>query len=220
DPEGGDTNDTCLACELLSCPGWEDIADMFAKEIGKKIPPPPDWEEVADIFGDELVPRMGREIMDEFVDRGVPAIGKEITDVLENVLQHPDPPHGILVPIPPEMNGTEGLSKPQPTDSAPPAQNITFDSVPDIPVTPDSTGGIDLSRADPIDSIPHTSPEYKPMPGKEIGGVKPQTRPDDKPVPSLPAPQVTSPVTSSPGTGTPKPEANTTPPPKPEMPMP
>lgn len=53
---GDDTGGDCPACELLACPGWEDIADMFADEIGDEIPPPPDWEEVAETFGDEIVP--------------------------------------------------------------------------------------------------------------------------------------------------------------------
>ncbi|KAB3587337.1 hypothetical protein GAY21_23455, partial [Phocaeicola vulgatus] len=30
---GGNTGD-CPACELFSCPGWEELADMFAHEIG------------------------------------------------------------------------------------------------------------------------------------------------------------------------------------------
>lgn len=226
----------CAGCELLACPGWEDIADLFADEIGKEIPPPPDWEEVADVFADELVPRMSEEVADEFIDRVVPAIGDEMTDVLEDVLQHPDPPPPIIVPDEANFSGKDGVSIPQPVDSAPPAQNIDFDSVPDIQVNQDNTGGIDLSRADPIDSIPHTSPEYKPVPGKETGGIKPQTKPAEKPVPDTsdppplqgePKPGTSTsppPVPGMPmprtGSGTPVPEKTTSPPPKPEMPMP
>lgn len=224
---GGTDPGDCPACELLSCPGWEELAELFANEIGKEIPPPPDWEEVAGIFGDELVPRMSEEIIDEFINRGVPAIGDEMTDVLEDVLQHPEPPSGIVVDIPPELNGTEGLSKPQPTDSAPPAQNITFDNVPDIPVTPDQTGGIDLSKADPIDTLPHQAPDYKPQPGKETGGFKPQTKPTDQPVPSTPMPGTSTSPPPKPnqtapgtGTGTPKPDVTQSPLPVPTLPMP
>ncbi|WP_157788945.1 hypothetical protein [Rhodococcus rhodochrous] len=178
------------------------------------------------------MPRISQEVTDRMVSDFIPEMGKEI----DRILGHPDAPGDIYVTDLPEMDGRQGVSVPTPTDSTPPAQNLNFDAVPDIPVTPDRTGGIDLSRADPIDSIPHKAPEYKPVPGKETGGFKPEVKPADKPVPNTndppplqgePKPETSTssppePGTTIPGTGTgtPVPEKTTSPPPQPELKFP
>lgn len=218
DPGGGTnpgSGGSCDLCSIAKCPGWQDIADLIGGAVGNKLPPPPDWEEVASVFGDELVPRMSK------------AVGNEMQSVLKEVLGYPGPIPDIVLPNRTQFDGKSGVDLPQPTDSAPPAQRISFDNVPDIQVNPDRTGGIDVSRADPTDSIPHNAPDYRPIPGRETGGIKPQTKPIDMPVPSngtatpppvtAPRPQMPAPGT---GNGFPRPDAIVTPPPKPEMPMP
>lgn len=197
------TDGSCTACQILACPGWDDIID----KIGAKIPPPPDWEEVAEIFGDELVPRFERAM----------------ENALENTLGHPAPPPKIQEPSPPTFDGSVP-DVPQATDSMPPAQSHDFSTVPDIQVNPDTTGGIDLRRADPTDNIPHDPADYMPMPGRENGGITPVTKPVETPVPSdggvpqppgeaLPLPETSSGEVPTPGT-------SNDPPPRPELPMP
>lgn len=211
DPGGTDPGDggggSCTGCELLACPEWDELADKFADKIGDQIPPPPDWEEVADIFGDELVPRFERAM----------------ENALENTLGHPPDPPAIQQPSTPTFDGTVE-NTPKPVDSMPPAQKHDFSTVPDIQVNPDNTGGIDLRNADPTDNIPHDAPDYMPMPGKENGGITPQTKPIETPMPSdggvpqppdnsLPAPGTSSGEVPVPGT-------TNVPPPAPELPMP
>jgi hypothetical protein len=201
DTGGGDTGGGCTGCELLACPGWQDIADLFADAIGKEIPPPPDWEEVAETFGDELIPRF------------------------EEMLGHPPAPPEIKEPSVPNMDSdiVESLW-PTATDSTPPATKPDFGSVPDMQINPDNTGGIDLRNADPTESIPHDPPDYMPIPGQENGGITPQTKPIETPVPSgggvaQPPPD----ALPSPGTSAgelPIPGGSTSPPPVPELPPP
>lgn len=201
---GGQTGTNCIGCDLLACPGWDQIADKIGSAVAGKLPPPPNWQEVAKVFGDEFVPRIGNEI--------------------ENKLGHPDPPPTVSTPPPPTFDGTSGVDIPQAVDQTPPAQQTTFDTVPDIQVEQDQTGGIDLSKSDPIESIPHSSEDHMPIPGQETGGFKPQTKTSDIPKPSNSGP-VQPPADSIPKPNTstsepPVPDSTTSDPPKPEMPMP
>lgn len=204
-PGDGSGGGGCSACELLACPGWSDIADQFADKIGDKIPPPPNWEEVAGVFGDELIPRFEK--------------------ALEDTLGHPPAPPEIPEPVVPTMDGSVvDLVRPKPTDSTPPAETYDFSTVPSVSINPDTTGGIDLRNADPTDSLPHESDDYMPIPGRETGGFKPQTKPIETPMPSNggvatpPPDQMPTPGTSM--SEIPVPEGKIETPPRPEMPMP
>jgi len=198
---GGGGGGCGVGCELLACPGWEDIAALFADAIGKEIPPPPDWEEVAETFGNELIPRF------------------------EEMLGHPPAPPKIEKPSVPNMDSdiVESIW-PTATDSTPPATKPDFGSVPDMQINPDNTGGIDLRNADPTESIPHDPPGYTPIPGQENGGITPQTKPIETPAPSgggvaqpppdaLPTPGTSAGELPTPGSSTEAPPVPTLPPP-------
>jgi hypothetical protein len=203
--DGGNGGGSCGACEVLTCPGWDNIADRIGEAVGDNLPPPPVWEEVAEVMADEIVPRMA----DAF------------EDVLENTLGRPDPPPPAPPFKIPVFNGATGKLQTEPTGWIDPAKKRGFDDVPEIPVSKDNTGGISLIGADPIESIPHQADGYMPEPGKESGGHKPQTKQTAPPIPNETVPPpATPPVPGSNTTAPPTPENEQSPPPRPEMPIP
>lgn len=199
-PTGGDG---CIGCELLNCPGWDQIADKIGSAVAGKLPPPPNWPEVAKIFGDELVPRIGDEI-DKRLGKVEP------------------PAQPIKEPTFPVFDGSTGKLIPKPTFDPSQLRDTNLQNIPSVPVNQDNTGGISLEGADPIDNMPHDPEGYMPTPGQETGGDRPQNKPVETPVPSNTVPPELE-NNPTPGTTTeepPTPGGSTSPPPAPELPMP
>ncbi|MEK4233235.1 hypothetical protein NSR01_10175 [Anoxybacillus sp. FSL W8-0703] len=61
DDMGGSDSNTCNACDLFSCPGWDQYLGKLT-EIKNAIPPAPNWNQVATVFRDTIVPQLVSDI--------------------------------------------------------------------------------------------------------------------------------------------------------------
>lgn len=138
--------ETCDACAVFDCPGWDEHLGKL-DAIKNAIPPPPNWNQVSQIFSDAIVPRLvgeTRDMLDELLGRA------------------PDPPPSM--PDLPPLND-HGIQNKKPDMPDPGLKGFTEDDVkkgaPVIQFEDDPTGGFDLS-VDPVNNLPDVVPGGDP----------------------------------------------------------